>query len=133
LLTVISIVPTAVPAAITASTGIDFVSPAACYFYYFPYIKCKTYKTSSNSRQREEVENFANQLVLTALTSIPSCEKLVSIPSEVREEDFRFRHSVRPLHSFHISFTACGKAKLRCVVQNAEYAPITRPIARSAY
>src|SRR5579863_295459 len=67
LLTVISIVPTAVPAAITASTGIDFVSPAACYFYYFPYTKYKTYKTSSNSRRGAEVENYANLPVLTAL------------------------------------------------------------------
>jgi hypothetical protein len=60
LLTVISIVPTAVSTAIAASTGIDFFSPAACYFYYFPYIKYKTYKTSSNSRRPAEVENFNN-------------------------------------------------------------------------
>jgi hypothetical protein len=43
LLTVISIVSTAVPTATTASTGIDFISPAARYFYYFPYIKYKTH------------------------------------------------------------------------------------------
>jgi len=67
LLTVISIVPTAT----AASTGIDFVSPAACYFYYFPYIKCKTYKTSSNSRQCAEVENLPNLPILTALPTRP--------------------------------------------------------------
>jgi hypothetical protein len=60
LLTVISIVPTAVSTGTAASTGIDFFSPAACYFYYFPYIKYKTYKTSSNSRRFAEVENFEN-------------------------------------------------------------------------
>jgi len=60
LLTVISIVPTAVSTATAASTGIDFFSPAACYFYYFPYIKYKSYKTSSNSRRFAEVENFDN-------------------------------------------------------------------------
>jgi hypothetical protein len=53
LLTVISIV--AVPAAdAIASTGIrtDDLLSAVCgrYFYYFPYIKSKTYKTSSNRR-----------------------------------------------------------------------------------
>src|SRR5271170_2135467 len=67
LLTVISIVPTAT----AASTGIHLISPAACYFYYFPYIKCKTYKTSSNSRRFAEVENFANPPILTALPRSP--------------------------------------------------------------
>src|SRR6266853_1626051 len=90
LLTVISIVPTAVPAATTASTGIDFISPAACYFYYFPYIKYKTYKTSSNRRRLGEVENFSNRPIVTALTPIPSCEKSVSITAELREQHFRF-------------------------------------------
>ena len=56
LLTVISIVPTAT----AASTGIDLSPLPRCYFYYSPYIKCKTYKTSSNSRQVGEVENFGN-------------------------------------------------------------------------
>src|SRR5260370_41045564 len=91
LLTVISIDPTSVPAAPTASTGIDFISPAACYFYYFPYIKYKTYKTSSNRRRLGEVENFSNRPIVTALTPIPSCEKLASITAELPEKDFRFR------------------------------------------
>src|SRR5258708_1750563 len=91
LLTVISIDPTAVPAATTASTGIDFISPAACYFYYFPYIKYKTYKTSSNSRQLGEVENFSKRPIVTALTPIPSCEKSVLNLAELPGEDFRFR------------------------------------------
>src|SRR5882762_2162604 len=82
LLTVISIVPTAVPTATAASTGIDFVSPAACYFYYFPYIKYKTYKTSSNSRQVGKVENFGKRPIVTTLGSVPSCEKSVPYPAE---------------------------------------------------
>jgi hypothetical protein len=119
LLTVISIVPTAVPTAATASTGIDFIPRVACYFYYFPYIKCKTYKTSSNSRRREEVENFANLPILTALTPISSCEKSVPNLAESRVEDFRFRHFRCPLHSFHIRFTASKKedCAARCKTQ----------------
>src|SRR5258708_10760458 len=97
LLTVISIVPTAT----AASTGIDFISPAACYFSYFPYIKYKTYKTSSNSRHRAKVGNFANLPILTALPPIPSCEKSVPNFAEHAEEDFQFRQIARALHSFH--------------------------------
>ena len=42
-----------------------------CYFYYFPYIKCKTYKTSSNSRLCAEVEILANSSVLTTFPAVP--------------------------------------------------------------
>src|SRR5271167_3410163 len=101
LLTVISIVPTAVPTATAASTGIDFVSPAACYFYYFPYIKCKTYKTSSNSRQLGEVENFGKRPIVTTLGSVPSCEKSVPNLPETLLQDSHFSPFPRTLHSFH--------------------------------
>src|SRR5580698_3297047 len=104
LLTVISIVPTAVSTATAASTGIDVFSRAACYFYYFPYIKYKTYKTSSTSRRCAEVENFVNRPVLTALKPIPSCEKSLPNSALTQEEDFRFCYCSLPLHSFHISF-----------------------------
>src|SRR6266404_3838139 len=97
LLTVISIVPTAT----AASTGIDFVSPAACYFYYFPYIKCKTYKTSSNSRQVGKVENFGKRPIVTTLGSVPSCEKSVPNMAETVQQDSHFPGSPRTLHSFH--------------------------------
>src|SRR5580700_4887358 len=105
LLTVISIVSTAT----AASTGIDFVLPAARYFYYFPYIKYKTYKTSSNRRQAGEVENFGNRPIVTTLGRSPSCEKSVPNSPVALQQDFRFRHFSQPLHSFHISFTACKK------------------------
>jgi len=36
-----------------------------------PYIKCKTYKTSSNSRRVGEVENRDNLRVLTGFPSDP--------------------------------------------------------------
>src|SRR6202167_117503 len=82
LLTVISIVSTAT----AASTGIDFISPAACYFYYFPYIKCKTYKTSSNRRQIGEVENFGNRPIVTTLGTRPSCEESVpNLPDALQQ------------------------------------------------
>jgi len=42
----------------------------APYFYYYPYIKYKTYKTSSNSRQFAEVENPAKSPVVTAIPAI---------------------------------------------------------------
>src|ERR1700683_5273033 len=109
LLTVISIVPTAISAATTASTGIDFFSPAACYFYYFPYIKYKTYKTSSNSRRFAEVENFNNRPIVTTLGSVPSCEKSVPNWAETLQQLSHFLRSPRPLHSFHISFTSWKK------------------------
>src|ERR1700693_854203 len=67
LLTVISIVPTAVPAAMTASTGIDFALPCRLLLLLLPYIKCKTYKTSSNSRWVGEVENFGKRPIDTTL------------------------------------------------------------------
>src|SRR6266851_7260371 len=113
LLTVISIDPTAVPAATTASTGIDFISPAACYFYYFPYIKYKTYKTSSNSRQLGEVENFSNRPIVTPLGSGPSCEKSVPNLSEALQQHFHVSGFSCPLHRFHISFTAQEKEDCR--------------------
>jgi hypothetical protein len=105
LLTVISIVPTAT----AASTGIDFVSPAACYFYNFPYIKCKTYKTSSNSRQVGEVENFINRPVVTALGTSPLCEKSVLNLAETLQQDFHFSGFAWALHRFHIAFTDLEK------------------------
>src|SRR6202789_1562359 len=101
LLTVISIVPTAVSAATTASTGIDFFSPAACYFYYFPYIKYKTYKTSSNSRWFGEVENFGNRPIVTALGTSPSCEKSVPKLAETLQESCHTTYSNRDFHSSH--------------------------------
>ena len=66
LLTVISIV--AVPAAdAIASTGIRTEDLSLCvggalarYFYYFPYIKSKTIKTSSNRREEGKVEDSSN-------------------------------------------------------------------------
>src|SRR5271154_506785 len=85
LLTVISMVPTAT----AASTGIDFVSPAACYFYYYPYIKYKTYKTSSNSRLGGEVENFANWPTIITLGTSPLCEESVPNLAEILGEDLR--------------------------------------------
>src|ERR1700683_1143996 len=105
LLTMISIVSTAT----AASTGIDLVSPAARYFYYFPYIKCKTYKTSSNSRQAGEVENFSKRPIVTTLGISPSCEKSAPNLPDALQQHFHFCHFYRPLHSFHISFTASEK------------------------
>src|SRR5579864_9441700 len=81
LLTVISMVP----AATAASTGIKFVSPrnsvshVSPYFkdlgipllLLLPYIKCKTYKTSSNSRCFGEVENSTNSHVVTTSSPTP--------------------------------------------------------------
>jgi hypothetical protein len=55
LLTVISMV--VVPAGVaTASTGIEGSPWRQRYFEYFPYIKRKTYKTSSNRREGGKVE-----------------------------------------------------------------------------
>src|ERR1700733_11095104 len=103
LLTVISIVPTAVSTAIAASTGIDFFSPAAEYFSYFPYLKYNTYKTSSNSRRVGKGENFNNCPIGSPLGSVPSCEKSVPYLAEPLQQDSHFSHSPQPLHSFHIS------------------------------
>jgi hypothetical protein len=77
LLTVISMVP----AATAASTGIKFVSPKTLpsvlqrlkphslatgqLLLLLRYIKCKSNKTSSNSRWRGNVENFFNYPVST--------------------------------------------------------------------
>src|SRR5258706_78641 len=127
LLTVISIVPTAT----AASTGIDFVSPAACYFYYFPYIKCKTYKTSSNSRWVGEVENFGNRPIVTTLGIVPSCEKSVPNPAETRQQHFHFLGFPEPLHSFHISFTAWEKEDCKGSGKPKKWKSFTRLIAQS--
>src|SRR5882672_901098 len=129
LLTVISIVPTAT----AASTGIAFSLPAACYFYYFPYIKCKTYKTSSNSRRVGEVENFGNRPIVTTLGIVPSCEKSVPNLAETRQQHFHFLGFPEPLHSFHISFTAWEMEDCAIPCKNSKYRSFIRLIARSAY
>jgi len=57
-----------VPAATAASTGIKFVSPNLARYVLLlllPYIKCKSYKTSSNSRRCGKVENSFNYPVST--------------------------------------------------------------------
>src|SRR5580704_9750012 len=93
LLTVISIVPTAVPAAMTASTGIDFALPCRLLLLLLPYIKCKTYKTSSNSRWVGEVENFGKRPIVTTLEIAPLCEKSLPNLPETSQQDFRFCHT----------------------------------------
>jgi hypothetical protein len=52
------------------------------------------------------VDNFANLPVLTALRLISLCEKSVPNSAESMEEDFRICQFPRPLHCFHIPFTA---------------------------
>jgi hypothetical protein len=41
--------------------------------YYYPYIKSKTYITSSSSRGCGEVENWDNLPVVTGFRLDPSC------------------------------------------------------------
>jgi len=45
----------------------------AATFSHYPYIKCKTYKTSSNSKAFAEVENLDNSPVVTSFPPNPSC------------------------------------------------------------
>src|SRR5579859_4220842 len=122
LLTVISIVP----AATAASTGIK-CSPQKQWvpkfklgcprsrricetweslLLFLPYIKCKTYKTSSNRRWCGEVEISPNSPVVTAFHPNSSCEKSLPPTTEPLVNLTPILSFTPPLHNFHIPFTA---------------------------
>jgi hypothetical protein len=101
-----------VPVATAASTGIDFISPAWCYFWYFPYIKYKSYKTSSTNMPFGQVENFGKRPAVTGLAADPSCEKSILAAVLGTLEKLLLTKFDRRLHSFHTLPTEQGEEEV---------------------
>src|SRR5579864_4842954 len=107
LLTVISIVP----AATAASTGIN-ASPQnqlPVLLLVLPYIKCKTIKTSSNSRPCGKVEISSNSPVAANFPPYPSCEKSRRPTSEPLLQPAPLSDFHLAIHNFHTLFTCIYK------------------------
>jgi hypothetical protein len=78
------------------------LSPLPRYFWYFPYIKYKSYKTSSTNRPFGQVENFGKRPIVRGLAGNPSCEKSIPAAASGTPEKFLLTKFDRRLHSFHI-------------------------------
>jgi len=82
------------------------------YYDSFPYIKYKSYKTSSNNRRLAEVENRPKDPVLIGLLALPSCYKQARDLSDVHLKLGCCAGQVRPIHNFLNPFTECAEGKL---------------------
>jgi hypothetical protein len=104
-----------VPAATAASTGIEFISrnwPDTCDFFLLPYIKYKTYKTSSNRRGRGKVENFLNSRLSANFGPFLCCEKSSHLTAESLPQLAAELGFTPTIHNFHIQFTSHGEEDL---------------------
>jgi hypothetical protein len=116
-----------------ASTGMTEISRSLALLLILPYIKIKTYKTSSNSRWQGKVENLSNPPAAISFGLSTRVNNQAVIWRSAQYDWTCSQDSICALHSFHIYSTATVKEEPAVEWKSLAQPRFIRPIARSVY